>query len=398
MKYIYTYLLFSLICFSCKAQSGFVYQKVNLREYFSDTTSISLFVHDYNEVLKNGYNIEKSLPIGFVKDGTIDYTREIQKAIDQYSILIFPSFPLLISDIGLDFHSNSKIAFQKGSKVLLRQSSKTHYQIFRIWDVKNIQLFFPVIIGDRKSHIGKSGEWGMGISISDAENVLIFAPKVSECWGDGLYITGKKTPSKNIKIYNGWFDYNRRNGISIISAKNLQLINVISSNTFGTNPMSGIDIEPNKNINVIDSFYLKNIYTINNYKVGIKIQLRTLLRNDYSPLTNIKILNHFSEGSDVSVMLTKVLKIDGRFSGKALPINGSIIFENPHWQNFERKALGVWKYGQLGPDVIVVSPKVFLKRNTNAVQLNSIESRDIKNNSKMILQQNIQKENKVKLK
>ncbi len=80
--------------------------------------------------------------------------------------------------------------------------------------------------------------------------------------------------SKNIIIQNGFIDYARRDGISITSANNLEINSVFISNTFGTLPMAGIQIEPSLPEENIKGESIKNIYTYNN-SIGISVNLQT---------------------------------------------------------------------------------------------------------------------------
>ncbi len=60
-------------------------------------------------VISTSYYIEKALPVGYVKNGTVDYTSYIQTAINNNSNLVFPAFPILINDKGLNIGSNKVI-------------------------------------------------------------------------------------------------------------------------------------------------------------------------------------------------------------------------------------------------------------------------------------------------
>jgi hypothetical protein len=354
-------ILFSVIFFnSCLGQSQkkFKYQSIHPSDYFSDTAYQSQFNDEIREIYEKGFNIKDALPEGYLKDGSVDYTKYIQQAINQYSYLIFPSFPLLIKDNGLDFHSNTHAVFEKGGMILMSPSKKSFFQAFRIQNCSNVSLFYPEIVGDRDKHLGKTGEWGMGIYIISSNNIKIYSSKISSCWGDGMYISGNKTPSSNIKIINSFLDNNRRNAISIINVRNLEMVNILATNTYGTNPMSGIDIEPNKNTDTMDSLLFKNVYTINNYQAGFKIQLRSLLRPDIVQDVNIHIIDMFSSGSEYSFYLGPVLKMANAFSGLPQPIKGKIIIENPIWINYLNKPLTAWNYGQIGPDVEISNPQI----------------------------------------
>ncbi len=67
-----------------------------------ESVEIPLNVHD-------GKSITEFFPVGYVKDGSRDYTKYIQLAIDKYDNLVFPGYPLSINDQGLSVGSNKTI-------------------------------------------------------------------------------------------------------------------------------------------------------------------------------------------------------------------------------------------------------------------------------------------------
>lgn len=125
---------------------------------------------------------------------------------------------------------------------------------------KNISINGKGIIkGDRHSHIGSEGEWGMGVNLKGAKNVTIENLTIRECWGDCIYIGGH---SKNVKIENCNLDDSRRQGVSITNADGVTIRNCLISNIHGTNPQYGIDLEPNEG-NAVDHVNIENVKIIN---------------------------------------------------------------------------------------------------------------------------------------
>lgn len=100
------------------------------------------------------------------------------------------------------------------------------------------------IIGDKNTHNGNTGEWGMGINILNSYNVFVQGITIKECWGDCIYV-GKQ--SRNIIVSDCILDNGRRQGISITSGEKIAILNCIISNVGGTKPEYAIDVEPNKN-------------------------------------------------------------------------------------------------------------------------------------------------------
>lgn len=115
------------------------------------------------------------------------------------------------------------------------------------------------IIGDKFSHTGTKGEWGMGVNVSAGENIVISDITIKECWGDCIYVGDS---SKNVTIDNCSLIDGRRQGISVTSANGVTIKNCNISNVNGTEPQYAIDIEPNKSESV-DNVLIDNVKAIN---------------------------------------------------------------------------------------------------------------------------------------
>lgn len=103
------------------------------------------------------------------------------------------------------------------------------------------------IVGDRWTHKGDDGEWGMGINFFRATNATLSGLTIKDCWGDCVYV-GKK--SGNVLIEDCHLDRGRRQGISVTYADSVTIRNCKISNVSGTMPQYAIDIEPNMNCTV----------------------------------------------------------------------------------------------------------------------------------------------------
>lgn len=221
------------------------------------------------------------LPDGYVTDGSVSYTTELQQAFNDaagYRAVLLPNFQVLIDPAGttyggLQVPSSSKFIFQAGSSLKIKPNNLSNYEIIGIHDKQNIELFNPVIYGDKYTHTGTSGEWGMGISIRGAcENIRIYNPRVYECWGDGYYIgqtseTVGSTP-KNIHIINPEAWRCRRQGMSVTSADGLFITNPGFWDTKSSDsptalpggPHAGIDIEPNSVNSALRNIKIKGLH------------------------------------------------------------------------------------------------------------------------------------------
>lgn len=273
------------------------------------------------------YDLRQSLPSGYVKNGSVDYTNYIQLAIMRYDNIRFPGFPILVNDKGLKIGSNKNLYFEKGSEIWLKPSKNGKYDIFNITNVKNVRLTNPVVKGDRYSHLGTSGEWGMGIGIYSSENIEIVNAKVINCWGDGIYLgTAGGAPSKNIQILNAHCKYNRRNGISVISVNGLLLQSPYAGYSNGTPPMAGIDIEPNSYYNEVKNIKINSPKTEYNGGAGITLSLSKIYGGDDKNLS-IEISQHFDKKSNIGLRMSCYPKRQL----KDEEVRGTIVINRPTW-------------------------------------------------------------------
>ena len=111
----------------------------------------------------------------------------------------------------------------------MKSSDKIGYEIVKIENARNVIIYGLRVEGDRYWRLNpgnEKGEWGMGLVIKSSENVKIYNPIITKCWGDGIYI-GRgdiEKPNKNVLIFQAIIDDNRRNGISIICGRDIEII------------------------------------------------------------------------------------------------------------------------------------------------------------------------------
>lgn len=261
--------IFVLLCcwlalVTCDGQPRIQYKKVNYQRKYKVVPT---------KVLNAAIDITKYLPRGFKRDGSTDYTSYLQRALNENRIVLFPNFPILINKSGLNISSNSKLIFQKGSRLIMKPNAEKMFAILEINRKRNIQIFNPCLQGDKDTHLGTDGQWGMGINIISSSNIQIYEPFIVDNWGDGIYLGNRsKGDNTNVTISGGLLDNNRRNGISVISASNLYIEDVYITNTFGTLPMAGIDIEPNDASSKINNININNIKVFNCF-TGLQVTL-----------------------------------------------------------------------------------------------------------------------------
>jgi hypothetical protein len=121
------------------------------------------------------------------------------------------------------------------------------------------------IVGDRKTHKGRDGEWGMGIRLQGGYDVTVSGLTIANCWGDCIYIGGG---SERVKIDHCLLRGSRRQGISIVKANGVTVSGCQIADISGTNPQYAICIEPNKRC-VVDNVRISGV-TVANCEGGFR--------------------------------------------------------------------------------------------------------------------------------
>lgn len=151
---------------------------------------------------------------------------------------------------GIVLTTNQKLVMSPSALLVALPNNKGNSQVINITGRDGVSVSGGQIIGERKEHKGKSGEWGHGIAVFGSTNVTIENVDISQCWGDGIYLgfyDGPNTYSDTITIKNCNLHHNRRNNLSITDARNVTVKDCAFNYASGVDPQYGIDIEPNKN-------------------------------------------------------------------------------------------------------------------------------------------------------
>jgi hypothetical protein len=103
------------------------------------------------------------------------------------------------------------------------------------------------IIGERAGHIGKSGEWGMGIAAFSSDGWRIGSGlEIAGCWGDGIYVGAAKGrgPCDAFVIEGVRVSDCRRNGITVVAGTRGRIRSADIRDINGIAPRGGICLEP----------------------------------------------------------------------------------------------------------------------------------------------------------
>lgn len=208
-------------------------------------------------------------------DGRSDDTSAIQAAIDAVGgtggTVIVPDGTYMVDAAGagrLRLKSRMTLKLSDGATLEAIPTKSKNYAVLTIADVSDVWVLGGTIEGERDQHRGKTGEWGMGITISDdARRITIGGVTAKKMWGDGFYVDG----AEDVSFCRVTADGNRRQGLSVIKANGLLVLNSVFRNTHGTRPSAGIDLEPDNTSQEIVNVRVENSQFNNNDGGGVRV-------------------------------------------------------------------------------------------------------------------------------
>ncbi len=191
---------------------------------------------------------------GALGDGSHDDTDSIQAAIDALpasgGTVIIPDGRYMIdASRSINLRSNTRLQMTPAATLGAIANDLERSHVIKVWRADNVQIVGGRVVGERAEHRGTTGEWGYGINIQASNDVSVVGTHISDCWGDGIWIGGlgkraSVTVSTNVTLDNVVSTNNRRQGLSIGPVRGVRVIRSTFSNTNGTKPQAGIDIEP----------------------------------------------------------------------------------------------------------------------------------------------------------
>ncbi len=216
-----------------------------------------------------------------------DSTAALQAAIDS------GARKLLIGNLGapwitdeLQLASDQEIVFEKGVVVQAKRGAfkKPTSSLFSAWDKKNITLtghdatlkMWKQDYDDATQY--KHAEWRHVLNFHSCANVRISGLTLADSGGDGIYlgVARRDAPCSDFVIKDVRCVNNYRQGISVISARNLLIERCLLKDTSGTPPMAGIDFEPNHPSEELVNCVMRDCVSENNLGDAYVLYLRPL--------------------------------------------------------------------------------------------------------------------------
>ena len=143
---------------------------------------------------------------------------------------------------------NGSVLQLNGAELVALSSRYSQGCLVNAYRVHGWQIAGPGrIVGERHIHMGRGGEWGMGVACWGASDWQIGSGiEISDCWGDGIYLGYSQTRDdfcENYHIEGVHIHGCRRCGIGHIAGRNGRIHAVHIHDISGTGPSAGIDFE-----------------------------------------------------------------------------------------------------------------------------------------------------------
>ncbi|WP_340063264.1 right-handed parallel beta-helix repeat-containing protein [Ascidiimonas aurantiaca] len=212
-------------------------------------------------------------------DATEAFMRALQSSHD--TILIDrQKEDWILSPVTLRNLTNKTIVFESGVVVKAKKNAflRKGDVLLKLINCENINIlgYGAQFIMNKEEYT--DGEWRMGISMLSSKAITVKGLVISNSGGDGVYIGGARRGefSENIYIEDIVSENHKRQGISIVSARNVKVVNSIFKNTKGVLPGAGVDIEPDHPEDRIENITFENCVFTGNDHAGILLALTKL--------------------------------------------------------------------------------------------------------------------------
>ena len=271
-----------------------------------------------------------------------DATRAIRLAMDSVNdtlIIDNTGKPWILEPLRFAGIQNKVIILEEGVELRAKKGAYGHRLacLVKFIDCKNIHIIGK---GNNILSMNKSeytdGEFRHVIRLSGCQNVRITNLTLQDSGGDGIILTRSKENGycseielDRIKSYG-----NKRQGMTITSAKNVLVTNSEFSNTEGTLPGAGVDLEPDIPEEFMENIVFRDCVFRNNFHAGIKVAVGKLTSasNEISVVfERCLVENNFSPANPKPVP-SEIFLVANRTD----PVRGTVMFkdcliENSQW-------------------------------------------------------------------
>lgn len=194
---------------------------------------------------------------------------------------------------GIQLTSDMLLLLDPGVILVSKSTNVDRSYVLYANGASNVEVAGGQIIGERYTHTNSgygsgTDEWNHGIQLRGCSAVTIRDTSFSNFEGDGIDIgptrDGNLTACNDVVVSNIVCNANRRQGLSIGNSTGVSVYDSMFSNTYGTAPQNGIDIEPDTG--AATNVTIDNCVCRGNEGVGIG-----MTADAGSTITNVNITN-----------------------------------------------------------------------------------------------------------
>lgn len=232
-------------------------------------------------------------PVAYAADWGFDpedSTEYIQAAINSGARTV------VIQNMGADWVvepitlvSNQLIVFEPGVVVVAKPGSfhQLYDCLFTGSAVSNVTVhgYGATLRMRKEDYAGPNyafSQWRSCLAFSGPVNLAIRGLRCEKSGGDGIWIRyrydayGRRFPAENVEITDCVCDQNYRQGISITGIRTLRINNCVLSNSSGSPPQSGLDIETDFEDGELSDIVVSNCVAQNNAGYGFFVQTKSM--------------------------------------------------------------------------------------------------------------------------
>ncbi len=284
--------------------------------------SFSVFSYDSHNIslLKSG-KINYALAEWWINDEKGSYKTDSDTIALQSALSSGAEF-VTITDIGrswitepLFLDSNTTVFFDRG--VVIEAKKGSFYDkgdcLFKADEKENICLIgYKAVLKMHRADYTyppyDEGQWRHVISLKSCSDIEIKGLSLRDSGGDGIYIGVSENSDlqycRNILIEDIHVSGCYRQGISVISADNLMIINSVFEDTGNHLPSAGIDFEPNSSNEQISRCLISGCIFRRNFGPGILIFLGSLDKDSYPVSVKITDCKSYINRRPISIRKT----------------------------------------------------------------------------------------------
>jgi len=207
-----------------------------------------------------------------------DSTEILQKALDSGArkiVIDRQASPWVTRPLFV--RSNCEIVFERGVEVVAKKGEflGKNDSLITLRRSENVKLsgYGATLRMHRADYAAPpyaKAEWRMSINLLSCSNVVVEGLALLESGGDGVYVgAAGKEPCRDVVLRDLVCDRQYRQGISVISARNLLIERCVLRDTGGTPPAAGIDFEPNNSRQELTEIVMRDCTIANNHGVGL---------------------------------------------------------------------------------------------------------------------------------